>query len=84
MTRLFPPDHRDRTLARIKTAITAGKHLTKRRHRSCPRVIKRGRHNSYPIKKPAHHPTRHHGPPTTTITTPTPQAPQPKLNGIGS
>ncbi|HLK78322.1 MAG TPA: hypothetical protein VKU77_32325 [Streptosporangiaceae bacterium] len=52
------------------TAITSSKHLNKRRHRSYPRVIKRPRHNSYPVKKPAHHGTRHPGPPTIQIKPP--------------
>jgi hypothetical protein len=36
-----------------------------RRHRTCPRAVKRARHNNYRVKKsgePAS--TRHHGPPT--------------------
>lgn len=70
MTRLFPPDQHERTLARITAAITATRHLNKRRHRSYPRVVRRGRHNSYPIKKPGHHGTRHHGPPTIQLHTP--------------
>jgi hypothetical protein len=36
----------------------------RRRHRSYPRVIKRGRHNSYRIKKPGDTGTRHDGPAT--------------------
>jgi hypothetical protein len=36
----------------------------RRRDRSCPRVVKRARHNSYPVKKPADTGTRYHGPPT--------------------
>ena len=45
--------------------ITAKKHLNpKRRHRTCPRVVKRARHNSYRVKKPGESSTRHNGPPT--------------------
>ncbi len=44
--------------------ITRKKHLNpKRRHRTYPRVVKRARHNSYRVKKPADKGTRHHGPP---------------------
>jgi hypothetical protein len=35
-----------------------------RRHRSYPRVIRRARHNSYRVKRPADTGTRYHGPPT--------------------
>ena len=34
------------------------------RRRSYPRVIRRARHNSYRVKRPADTGTRHHGPPT--------------------
>jgi len=34
-----------------------------RRHRTYPRVVKRARHNSYRIKRPGDHGTRHDGPP---------------------
>jgi hypothetical protein len=39
--------------------ITGPKHLNKRRERSYPRVIKRARHSSFPVKKPGQHGTRH-------------------------
>ena len=38
-----------------------------RRHRTCPRAVKRGRHNSYRIKKPSETTTRHTGPATINI-----------------
>jgi hypothetical protein len=38
-----------------------------RRHRSCPRAVKRARHNSYRVKKPSDHNTHHTGPPTINI-----------------
>lgn len=41
-----------------------------RRHRSYPRVVKRSRHNSYRVKKPGDHGTRHHGPPTIKLVSP--------------
>jgi hypothetical protein len=34
----------------------------RRRHRTYPRVVKRGRHNSYRVKKPGDTGTRHNGP----------------------
>jgi hypothetical protein len=47
------------------TDITSPRNLNPpRRHRSCPRVVRRARHNSYPVRKPDHSGTRHHGPPT--------------------
>ena len=45
--------------------ITRKKNLNpRRRHRTYPRVIKRARHNSYRVKRPADHGTRHAGPAT--------------------
>jgi hypothetical protein len=45
--------------------ITRNKHLNpRRRHRTYPRVIKRARHNSYRVKRPSDHGTRHPGPAT--------------------
>ncbi len=58
--------------------ITAPRHLNQRRDRSYPRVIKRGRHNAYRVKRPCDHGTRHHAPPTITLTHhPKPQAADP-------
>jgi hypothetical protein len=54
------------------TAITSPGHLNNRRHRSYPRVIKRARRNDYPVKKPAHHGTRHNGPPAIHLLIPAP------------
>jgi hypothetical protein len=55
--------------------ITSPRSLSKRRDRSYPRVIKRGRHNAYRVKKPGDHGTRHHAPPTITLVNlPKPQA----------
>ncbi len=40
--------------------ITRKKHLNpKRRNRTYPRVVKRARHNSYRVKRPTDHGTRH-------------------------
>ncbi len=46
-------------------SITRKKHLNpKRRNRTYPRVVKRARHNSYRVKRPTDHGTRHTGPAT--------------------
>jgi hypothetical protein len=50
--------------------ITSRQALNKRRERSYPRVIKRGRHNSYRVKKPGDHGTRHNAPPTIKLANP--------------
>ncbi len=44
--------------------ITSPKKLNKRRERSYPRVVKRARHNHYPVKKPGQRGTRHDAPAT--------------------
>jgi len=51
-------------------AITSPKHLNQRRERSYPRVVKRARHNSYPVKKPGQHGTRHDAPATIQLLNP--------------
>jgi hypothetical protein len=51
--------------------ITRRQHLNPpRRHRSYPRVIKRGRHNFYRVKKPGDTGTRHDGPATIQLANP--------------
>lgn len=50
--------------------ITSPKKLNKKRERSYPRVVKRGRHNSYPVKKPGLHGTRHDAPATIRLCNP--------------
>jgi len=52
------------------TAIAGRRDLNKRRERSYPRVVKRGRHNSYRVKKPGDHGTRHKAPPTIRLANP--------------
>jgi hypothetical protein len=47
--------------------ITSPRNLNQRRDRTYPRVVKRGRHNSYRVKRPGDHGTRHDSPPTTTL-----------------
>ncbi|MGH3197495.1 MAG: hypothetical protein ACRDNT_16535 [Streptosporangiaceae bacterium] len=50
--------------------ITGPQHLNKRRERSYPRVVKRARHNHYPVKKPGQHGTHHDAPPTVKLSNP--------------
>lgn len=52
-------DQRQRILDRVMAAITDPQQLNERRERSYPRVVKRARHNHYPVKKPCQHGTRH-------------------------
>jgi hypothetical protein len=53
-------------MAHVLADITAKLNPT-RRDRSCPRAIKRARHNSYRVKRPDDRSTRHEGPPTINI-----------------
>jgi hypothetical protein len=72
--RLFPPEDWAEGLPKILTHITR-KINAERRHRTCPRAVKRARHNKYRVKKlgePAS--TRHDGPPTIYLHTLTPRA----------
>ena len=56
--------------------ITAPKNLNPpRRHRTCPRAIKRCRHNSYRVKKPGDHGIRHSGPATINLVNLSPLSP---------
>ena len=66
----FPPDQRQRILARVMAAITDPQQLNQRRERSYPRVVKRARHNHYPVKKPGQHGTRHDAPATIKLANP--------------
>ena len=70
MIRLFPPDQRERALGRVMAAITSPRHLNTRRERTYPRVVKRARHNSYRVKKPGQHGTRHDTPATIKLLNP--------------
>jgi hypothetical protein len=55
--------------------ITSPGNPGQRRERTYPRVVKRGRHNAYRVKKPSDHGTRHHAPPTIRLVNlPKPQA----------
>jgi hypothetical protein len=52
-------------LVTVIADITRSSNLNpRRRHRTYPRVVKRGRHNSYRVKKPGDTGTRHDGPAT--------------------
>lgn len=51
-------------------AIADPRKLNIKRERSYPRVVKRARHNSYRVKRPGQHGTRHHGPPTIKLCNP--------------
>jgi hypothetical protein len=51
-------------VARVHADITRKKNLNPRRQRSYPRVVKRARHNSYRVKRPADTGARHTTPPT--------------------
>jgi hypothetical protein len=42
----------------------------RRRHRTYPRAIKRGRHNAYRVKKPSDKGFRHNGPPAIRLANP--------------
>jgi hypothetical protein len=50
--------------------ITSPRHLSTRRERTYPRAVKRARHNSYPVRKPGQHGTRHGAPATTKLANP--------------
>ena len=52
------------------TDITSENNLNTRRERSYPRVVKRARHNSYRVKKPADHGIRHATPATIKLAIP--------------
>ena len=52
------------------TGITSPAHLNRRRERSYPRVVRRARHNKYPVKKPGQHGTRHEAPSTIKLCNP--------------
>jgi hypothetical protein len=47
--------------------ITSQRNRNQRRERTYPRVVKRGRHNSYCVKRPGDRGTRHDSPPTITL-----------------
>ena len=66
-TRLSPPDQRQHALEQVTADITSPRNLNQRRERSCPRVVKRARYNSYRVKKPGDHGTRHESPPAITL-----------------
>ena len=69
----FPPEDWNNALPHVLADITH-KINPGRRDRSCPRTIKRARHNSYRVKRPNDRNTRHHRPPTINIRGITPTA----------
>jgi hypothetical protein len=69
MIRLSPPDQQ-RSLERAIADITSPGHLNTRRERTYPRAVKRARHNSYPVRKPGQHGTRHSAPATIKLVNP--------------
>ena len=61
----FSPEHQRQTRAEVMADITQKNHLNpERRNRTCPRVVKRARHSSFPVKKPTDTTIRHDRPPT--------------------
>ena len=52
--------------------ITDPRKLNTRRERSYPRVVRRARHNSYRVKKPGQHGTRHNAPASIKLVNPIP------------
>jgi len=60
-------------MAHVLAEITAKINPT-RRDRSCPRAVKRARHNSHRVKRPTDRSTRHTNPPTIHIHALTPRA----------
>ena len=50
--------------------MTSRRNLNKHRERTYPRVVKRGRHNSYRVKKPGDRGTRYDDPPTIRLANP--------------
>jgi hypothetical protein len=62
----FPPERWSDALPDVLANITK-KITPPRRDRTCPRAVKRARHNNYRIKRPADRSTRHTGPPSINI-----------------
>ncbi|MDQ2813009.1 MAG: hypothetical protein M3Z75_14320 [Actinomycetota bacterium] len=65
-------DQQERALERAIAEITGPGHLNTRRERTYPRAVKRARHNSYPVRKPGQHGTRHETPATIKLANPVP------------
>jgi hypothetical protein len=62
----IPPEDWEEAKPHALTNITR-KIIKSRRHRTCPRAVKRARHNSYRVKQPGDTSTRHPGPPTINV-----------------
>jgi hypothetical protein len=72
-------------MARVLGKIAARRNLNPpRRHRSCPRVVKRARYNFYRVKPRDHVGVRHTGPPIIELASATPSGTMitTKLSGI--
>ncbi|WP_052710721.1 hypothetical protein [Pseudofrankia sp. DC12] len=76
MTRLLPPDHEARALARVHADITRPEKLNERRERGYPRVVRRARHNHYKVKSPGQHGIRYDAPATIRLARTSGPAPQ--------
>ncbi len=57
-------------LRKVIAEITSPRRLNTRRERTYPRAVKRARHNSYPVRKPGQHGTRHEAPATIKLANP--------------
>lgn len=68
--RPFPPEQQKHALGEVLAEITSPRHLNTRRERTYPRAVKRARHNSYKVKKPGQHGTRHDAPATIKLVNP--------------
>jgi len=71
-----PPEQARAAPGRVMADTTRNKNLNPgRRHRTCPRAIKPGRHNAYRVKRPGDKNMRHDGPATIRLANPVkPQA----------
>ncbi|MGH3753050.1 MAG: hypothetical protein ACRDRP_10190 [Pseudonocardiaceae bacterium] len=72
-TAAFPPEHWNDVLPEILVGINA-KIIPVRRDRTCPRAVKRARHNSYRVKRPGEAAIHHPGPATIHLHRLTPRA----------
>ncbi|MFE6924857.1 transposase domain-containing protein [Nocardia sp. NPDC057663] len=78
----FPLDRQTELYREVAALITARRNRNPVRHRSYPRVVKRARHNGFPVKRGHHSGTRYTGPAvvglanTSWMTDPKPDEPQ--------
>ena len=57
-------------LGQVIAELASPGNLNPRRERTSPRAVKRARHNSYPVRKPGQHGTRHEAPATIKLANP--------------